>query len=173
MGRLYYKVRAGIGFNKTPTEFGAFPNDPYSHSPSHSGARQPGLTGQVKEEILTRWGELGIRVRAGSVNFDPKLLRPLEFSEQSSSFRFLDLQNDWREIDVPRRALAFTWCQIPVVYLLDDDSESKLIVELSNGDYVESQDAVLSADLSRELFSRSGHIRKIAITLNSNQLFNE
>jgi hypothetical protein len=173
LGQLYYKVRAGIGFNKTPTEFGAFPNDPYSHSPSHSGARQPGMTGQVKEEILTRWGELGIRVRAGSVNFDPKLLRPLEFSAQSSSFRFLNLQNDWREIDIPSQALAFTWCQVPVVYQLDDNSKSKLIVELGNGDYVETHDAVLSADLSRELFSRSGHIRSIALTLNSNQLFNE
>lgn len=173
LGRLYYNVRAGIGFNKTPTEFGAFPNDPYSHSPSHAGARQPGMTGQVKEEILTRWGELGIRVRDGSVNFDPKLLRAREFSEQSASFRFLDLQGDWREIDVPSNALAFTWCQTPVVYVLDDNSGLKLLVELSDGNYVEANDAMLSADQSRELFSRSGHIRRITLTLNSSQLFNE
>jgi len=131
------------------------------------------MTGQVKEEILTRWGELGIRVRDGSVNFDPKLLRAREFSEQSASFRFLDLQGDWREIDVPSNALAFTWCQTPVVYVLDDNSGLKLLVELSDGNYVEANDAMLSADQSRELFSRSGHIRRITLTLNSSQLFNE
>ena len=63
LGSLYYRVREGIGFNKTPAEYGAFPTDPYSHTPGHGGAQQPGMTGQVKEEILTRWGELGLRVR--------------------------------------------------------------------------------------------------------------
>ena len=60
LGQLYYRVRKGIGFNKTPAEYGAFPTDPYSHTPKHAGARQPGMTGQVKEEILTRFGELGV-----------------------------------------------------------------------------------------------------------------
>jgi hypothetical protein len=173
LGNLYYKVRAGIGFNKTPAEFGAFPNDPYSHSPSHAGARQPGMTGQVKEEILTRFGELGIRVRAGCVNFEPRLLRAQEFSSQPNSFRFLNLNNDWCEIDVPSNALAFTWCQVPVIYQLDDESGSGLIVELSNGDFFEATDPALPAELSRELFGRSNHLRKITLTLNSGQIFNE
>ncbi len=33
----YYNVREGIGFNKTPEEYGAFPADPYSHTPKHAG----------------------------------------------------------------------------------------------------------------------------------------
>ena len=37
--------------NKTPEEYGAFPFDAYSHTPYNSGAKQPGMTGQVKEEI--------------------------------------------------------------------------------------------------------------------------
>ena len=32
------------------------------------------MTGQVKEEILTRWGELGLRFEAGKIRFDPVLL---------------------------------------------------------------------------------------------------
>ena len=63
LGALYYAVRDGIGFNKTPSEYGAFPMDPYSHTPKHAGAQQPGMTGQVKEEVLSRFGELGVRVR--------------------------------------------------------------------------------------------------------------
>ncbi|MFA0252855.1 hypothetical protein AB4480_25910, partial [Vibrio sp. 10N.261.45.A4] len=29
----YYRVREGIGFNKTASNYGAFPTDPYSHTP--------------------------------------------------------------------------------------------------------------------------------------------
>ena len=36
-GRLwpstYYRIRAGLGFEKTVAEYGAFPTDPYSHTP--------------------------------------------------------------------------------------------------------------------------------------------
>lgn len=173
LGQLYYRVRAGIGFNKSPTEYGAFPYDPYSHTPSHSGASQPGMTGQVKEEILTRFGELGIRVRGGCVNFDPKLLRPQEFCGQPTSFRFLDLQNCWRNIDVPTDALAFTWCQVPVVYQLDEERQPGLVVEMHDGKCFEFADPALPAELSSELFNRSGNIHRITLTLNSSQLFVE
>ena len=54
LANAYYDIRQGLGFNKSPAEYGAFPTDPYSHTPMGSGARQPGMTGQVKEEILTR-----------------------------------------------------------------------------------------------------------------------
>ncbi len=60
LAAAYYDIRQGLGFNKSPAEYGAFPIDPYSHTPMGSGARQPGMTGQVKEEILTRLGELGV-----------------------------------------------------------------------------------------------------------------
>jgi hypothetical protein len=100
LGELYYRVREGIGFNKTPTEFGAFPHDPYSHTPRHAGAQQPGMTGQVKEELLTRFGELGIRVNNGVVSFVPALLRACEFISQASQFRYLDVDDDWQELIV-------------------------------------------------------------------------
>lgn len=70
----YRRVRDGLGYRKTAAEYGAFPADPYSHTPSHGGAQQPGMTGQVKEEILTRWGELGLRFEGGQIRFDPVLL---------------------------------------------------------------------------------------------------
>ncbi len=70
----YRRVRDGLGYRKSAAEYGAFPADPYSHTPSLGGAQQPGMTGQVKEEIITRWGELGIRFEAGLIRFDPVLL---------------------------------------------------------------------------------------------------
>ncbi len=77
----YRKVRDGLGYRKSAAAYGAFPADPYSHTPGEGGAQQPGMTGQVKEEVLTRWGELGLRVRDGRVHFDPVLLDAAEIPE--------------------------------------------------------------------------------------------
>ncbi|MCP5270421.1 MAG: hypothetical protein H6932_04240 [Burkholderiaceae bacterium] len=76
--RHYRRVRDGLGYKRGAAAFGAFPLDPYSHTPGEGGARQPGMTGQVKEEILTRWGELGLRMQGGQARFDPVLLDPAE-----------------------------------------------------------------------------------------------
>ena len=75
---LYRRVREGLGYRKSAAAYGAFPADPYSHTAGEGGAQQPGMTGQVKEEILARWGELGLRVRGGRVHFQPVLLDEAE-----------------------------------------------------------------------------------------------
>ncbi len=115
LAKAYYRVRDGLGFNKTPLEYGAFPTDPYSHTPGQAGAQQPGMTGQVKEEILARFGELGIRVKGGSARFEPGLLLPSEFTNESTVFRYLDVDDNWQEVDVPPRSIAFSWCQVPLI----------------------------------------------------------
>jgi hypothetical protein len=88
IGALYRELRDGFGFRMSPDRFGAFPTDCYSHSPAHSGAQQPGMTGQVKEEILTRFGELGVRVVDGRVALEPIVLPPDEvIGEDGAAFR--------------------------------------------------------------------------------------
>ena len=77
----YRRVRDGLGYRKSAAAYGAFPADPYSHTAGEGGAQQPGMTGQVKEEVLTRWGELGLRRRAGRVCFNPVLLDAAELPE--------------------------------------------------------------------------------------------
>ena len=47
------------------------------------------MTGQVKEDILCRFGELGVRVQDGKVSFRPTLLRDEEFlSDGTLSFSY-------------------------------------------------------------------------------------
>ena len=171
LGDLYYRVRQGIGFNKTPDEYGAFPTDPYSHTPGHAGARQPGMTGQVKEEIITRFRELGIRIDGGTVNFVPRLLREREFIAESRSFRFLDIDEEWQELTVPAAGLAFTWCQVPLVYRLDNSAEPSITVTRDDGSQHRLSGLALPADQSVEIFRRSGRIRRLDLVLNSDQLF--
>ena len=68
---IYCEIRDGMGLSKTPEQYGAFPCDPYSHTPKHAGIQQPGMTGQVKEDILSRLTELGMRVRGGILSSTP------------------------------------------------------------------------------------------------------
>ena len=171
LGDLYYRIRAGIGFNKSPAEFGAFPTDPYSHTPKHAGARQPGMTGQVKEEILTRFGELGVRVNNGSISLTPILLRRQEFGDTETSLRYVDVGGQWQSMPVPADGLGFTWCQVPIVYALDQPGSAGLRVEFMDGTAKNFSDFEIPADLSRELFGRTGRIRSITANLNPDSLF--
>jgi hypothetical protein len=172
LGALYYRVRGGIGFNKSPEEYGAFPCDPYSHTPKHAGAQQPGMTGQVKEEILSRFGELGIHICQGEVEFQPTLLRRREFVSTEQTLRYLDVKNDWQETTVPKDGIGFTWCQVPVVYELSTGSPT-LTLNLSDGQQITSSDLTLGGEYSHALFNRTGFIKQIHITLNATQLLGE
>ncbi len=57
---------SGKGWASTsrPPNTARFPPIPTRTRPWAAAPRQPGMTGQVKEEILTRFGELGVSVRA-------------------------------------------------------------------------------------------------------------
>jgi hypothetical protein len=170
LGALYYRVRDGIGFNKTPAEYGAFPTDPYSHTPGHGGAQQPGMTGQVKEEVLTRFGELGLRVVGGEVRFDPRLLRAREFSPGIRQFRYLDVHGQWQSLTVPEPGLAYTWCQVPIVYRLRDTGRPALTVWLADGSVQTLPQLSLPTELGSEIFRRTGRIRQISLDLTQDLL---
>jgi len=173
LGQLYYRIREGIGFNKTPLEYGAFPTDPYSHTPKHAGAQQPGMTGQVKEEVLTRFAELGIRVSNGQIAFDTSLLRTLEFLNEPTSFTYIDTLAHKQTLTIPASGLAFTWCQIPFVYVLDEASQPSIDIHFTDGTNQRVDELALSSALSDEIFKHSGWIDRITLNLTSDLLFKD
>ncbi len=134
----YYEVRKGLGSNKTPEIYGAFPADPYSHTPYQQGAKQPGMTGQVKEEVLTRWGELGITIRGGIAGFNPLFLKKDEIREDGT--------------------LSFSWCGVPVTYRFLKGTENYITV---SGTRRKGTD--LTESESRSLFLRQGKITSIEV----------
>ncbi|HKL22767.1 MAG TPA: hypothetical protein VJ904_13250, partial [Tichowtungia sp.] len=135
----YYDIRRGIGAHKSVQEQGAFPTDPYSHTPSMMGAQQPGLTGQVKEDFISRMMELGVRVKNGCLGFDP----------------FLSTENDVR----------FTICTVPVN--IHKDGTNRILVERSDGESVPIDGLTLDAQQSAEIFNRSGTIQALRVTVQS------
>ena len=169
LAEMYHEIRAGIGDFKSPENYGAFPMDPYSHTPGHTGARQPGLTGQVKEDILCRFGELGVSVRAGKIHFSPQLLKLEEFLRSPGSFLFLDVGGRTRKIPLPGKSLAFTYCQVPVIYRLA--TNASLTVSLAQGKQWRQQSPVLEEQISRAIFQRTGEITAITVEVPREKLF--
>lgn len=168
IGRLldhYYEIEAGIGVHKSPGLYGAFPTDPYSHTPLHRGAQQPGMTGQVKEDILVRFGELGVFVNEGRLSFNPRLLRKDEFRLQEGIFKYRTYNGGNGEIKLAPGQLAFTCCQTPVIYSLS--ANDAITVFYANGDKTETAGNVLSQEISSLIFKRTGSIEKVEVSINS------
>ncbi len=163
----YYDIRAGLGFNKSPAEFGAFPTDPYSHTPWGSGARQPGMTGLVKEEILTRLGELGVFVKDGQLCFEPRLLRATEFLATAAEYKYVDVSGAAQSLTLPSGALAFTFCQTPIVY--QQGSVAQIEVIGQNGRTTTVAGSRLDVETTRHIFHRDGQIRRLLVTLAMSQ----
>jgi hypothetical protein len=157
----YEDVRSGLGYCKSPEVYGAFPADPYSHTPGGHGARQPGMTGQVKEEVLTRLGELGLRVEDGAIVIRPVQLRDTEWSRDAVAFAYVDVTGGTSSIDVPEESLAFTFCQVPVRYHRSDSLEVR--VHLADGGVVDCQDGRIGPELSDSIFRRLGTVRLIEV----------
>ncbi|MBA4378549.1 MAG: hypothetical protein C0395_07870 [Gemmatimonas sp.] len=162
LAAAYFRIRAGLGPEKSVTEYGAFPTDPYSHTPAHGGAKQPGMTGQVKEEILARFGELGVHVSDGTASFRPRLLRDDEFLAQPTAFRYDDVEGRERTIALSAGQLAFTYCQVPIVYTRND-GPPRLRVAYADGSSTRDDGDRLSPATSAELFARSGRVELIEV----------
>ena len=166
LGRLaahYYEVRAGIGLNKDPGVYGAFPTDPYSHTPGNKGAQQPGMTGQVKEDIIARWGELGLLVREGCIRFHPVLLRREEFLTSPQEFFYLDVSGVRKSMLLEKDTLAFTYCQLPVKYHLSE--EQKIVLHFNDGKEVLLRGHNMDPLQSARVFNRSGEIVQMDVWL--------
>jgi hypothetical protein len=70
-----------------------------------AGVQQPGMTGQVKEDFINRFFELGIRIENGQLKIKSDMLNMNEFIEPNSENEFPHLK--------------FTYCSILFVYQID------------------------------------------------------
>ena len=166
IGRLadcYFDIRSGIGFNKTPDNYGAFPTDPYSHTPGFAGAKQPGMTGQVKEEVIARLLEVGVSVVEGCITFNPFILRKSEFLKQDDSLICFDINGDQQTVDLTAGQLGFTYCQVPVVYSLAE--ETTIVVHMADGTSSTIDGNTIDGELSMAIFDKKGTVAKIEVAL--------
>ena len=160
----YYEIVEGIGAHKSPIDYGAFPNDPYSHTPGGKGAQQPGMTGQVKEDILSRFGELGVRIQNGVMHFDTSLLKETEYLEAPVNFEYFNVIGEKNSLPLTKDSLAFTYCQVPIIYT-KNSSKTSIKVSYTNGQQKTLQTNSLDSETTLELFSRNNVIEKIVVSI--------
>lgn len=127
----YFAIREGIGAHKSPAEYGAFPFDAYSHTPTMAGAQQPGMTGQVKEDIISRWFELGVSVRDGQITFHPTMLRDADFVNGELRFHYCGTEIIYRKSPITNHQSPMTLSREDSAHLFARDGVIKqLIIEV-------------------------------------------
>lgn len=159
----YYEINEGIGVHKSPQLYGAFPTDPYSHTPAGKGVQQPGMTGQVKEDILSRIGELGVFVKEGCITFNPCLLRAAEFLTEPRTYRFIDIHHNEQHIALEPQSLAFSYCQVPVIYKIAHSATIEVVLQQNDNMFVNGLQ--LNKDFSSRIFNRSGDVNHLIVNL--------
>ena len=159
----YYEIQAGIGVHKSPKLYGAFPTDPYSHTPGGKGAQQPGMTGQVKEDFLSRIGELGVFVKDGKIIFNPRLLRESEFVKTPKTFNYTAISKEEKSINLKEGSLCFTYCQVPIVYSLSN--KNCIEVVFNDNSNVVFDSLSLDEVTSTEVFNRTNKINHIKVSI--------
>ncbi|MFK8114903.1 MAG: hypothetical protein AB8B91_22060 [Rubripirellula sp.] len=160
----YHQICDGIGCTKTPLQYGAFPSDPYSHTPNGAGAQQPGMTGQVKEDILSRFTELGVRVNEGILSFDPSLFDSAELLNEKTLFRFINAAGEHVALPLSAGMFAYTFCQVPVIYFRS--TKKGLVVNYKDQTTSQRDHLALTADESTSLFKRRDEIASLEIQFN-------
>jgi hypothetical protein len=158
----YYEIKAGIGLNKSPKLYGAFPTDAYSHTPGNAGAQQPGMTGQVKEDFISRIRELGIHIAEGEIIFEPGLLNPDELLKEESIYEYFDLKGAQEQITLKQGQLGFTFCQVPVIY--SPAGEDQITVALAGGKSEVIRGNRLNKEISSKIFRRTSEVIKIEVS---------
>ncbi len=165
--KRYEGVRAGLGYGKTAEAYGAFPTDPYSHTPFDRGAQQPGMTGQVKEEILTRACELGLTIVGGQIQFNALLLDRREFFVEATEFVYLDVHEKTQRLPIAADSLALTCCQVPVVLrlLTDPKAAGAITIHAADGTSRVEAGLMLDAETSAAIFRRTGEVVRVDVEL--------
>ena len=159
----YYEIQAGIGVHKPPKLYGAFPTDPYSHTPAGKGAQQPGMTGQVKEDILCRFGELGVLVNEGKLQFYPCLLQRNEFINKEKEYKYFNVEQKQKSVMLSENTLAFTYCQIPIVYKIAE--ENSIVIYNNDNTKKQLEGLVIDVVTSDKIFKRTGEVTLLQVSI--------
>ena len=121
------------------------------------------MTGQVKEDVLSRFGELGVFVEDGKLLFNPSLLRKDEFLSDSKVFKYTTVNKENKELVLESGSLCFTYCQIPIIYKLGGENTLQIIY--NDGNMLNIGGLIVDSTNSHQIFSRSGEIDRMIVSL--------
>jgi hypothetical protein len=121
------------------------------------------MTGQVKEDILTRIGELGVKVNKGKLQFNPSILDKNEFLTQSQEVCFINVEGSKNNVVLEKDSLAFSYCQVPIIYKKSTVNQMELFYK--NGSIQRIDSLELDEVDSNKIFKRTAEIVKIIVSI--------
>lgn len=163
----YDDIKNGLGLHKSPALYGAFPVDAYSHTTGFSGVQQPGLTGQVKEDVITRFYELGVIVSNGDISFSPVLIKQSEFISEPQTWHF-SVGAEMQSEDLDAGSMAFTLCGVPVIYRLAENCSIQVFTDQADPEYMKG--SCLGSTWSQSLFRRDKRVQKLIVEIPAEKL---
>jgi hypothetical protein len=122
------------------------------------------MTGQVKEDILSRLKELGLKVEDGTIAFSDHMLNWEEEAViKEEQFEFIQLDGSSQEITVPVGGLLFSFCQIPIVYTKKGAKGTEIKVSFKDGKSELIKGNVVSSEICEAVFKRKGTVSSIHV----------
>jgi hypothetical protein len=102
-------------------------------------------------------------VEQGRLIFRPRLLRQRAFRSDTGTLEFVDVLQNARSVELPEKALCFSYCQVPVVYRI----AGKEGVEVRYADQTTRrfEGTALDEETSQLVFRRTGEVVQITVKL--------
>jgi hypothetical protein len=119
------------------------------------------MTGQVKEDLIARLGEMGVALEGGRLAFHAHLVVRDEFLEEARTFRLFDVDGEECTLDLDPGTLAFTICQAPVV--AHRSGPSRIEITSADGLRRTADGLRLDAETSAAIFERRGTVRRLDV----------
>ena len=101
-------------------------------------------------------------VENGQVNFSPVFLNSEEFLSVGDTYEYFDLSGEWKTLKLGQNQLAFTYCQVPVIYERSNDEKIDIT---DSGKTYQRAGSALTLEESKSLFKREGKISQIKVFL--------
>jgi hypothetical protein len=100
-------------------------------------------------------------VENGAVILDPSRTDEREFCSEAGTFRWIGPDDTPRSLPIAKGELAFTFCQVPIVYTPDD--APFIVAKTRDGREERTDGSVLPAGISRHLFARTGEVDQLVV----------
>ena len=101
--------------------------------------------------------------------FDTSLLQKSEFLSNKKVFSYFDISKEKCLIEISQDQLAYTFCQVPIVYTLSQLSSSVTLF-LKDDTKVTMKGNTIDKKNSKYIFDRAGMIKKIEYSINNNKI---
>ena len=92
-----------------------------------------------------------------------EFLRKKEFLASAAKFKYIDINQQEKEILLDKSSLGFTYCQVPIVYKITEKNSIEIL--FSDGKLERKNGLQLDAETSKKLFERTGEIVQIKVYL--------